>query len=192
MAVADTAGVESLGIGLGMALSAGIGPGHSLVLTKTYSLPLADTSDNAAEHAFEPSRLDQLQQHHHPLSQQPIHHQQLQVQQQQQIQDASRNGQQSKLMISSPASTKRLLSPRHHQQLSLANGVGSRVRAGQEDNAGMDTHSNVSNDSMRELEDLLTKLNPLAKEFVPPSHAELDSTALIAASSIKGSTRRVR
>ncbi|XP_002968255.2 polyadenylate-binding protein-interacting protein 8 [Selaginella moellendorffii] len=32
--------------------------------------------------------------------------------------------------------------------------------------------SNASNDSMRELEDLLKKLNPLAKEFVPPSRGD--------------------
>ncbi len=35
-----------------------------------------------------------------------------------------------------------------------------------------------SNDSIRELEELLTKLNPLAKEFIPPSHADAVSPGL--------------
>jgi hypothetical protein len=48
----------------------------------------------------------------------------------------------------------------------------------------------VSNDSMRELEELLTKLNPLAKEFIPPSHSDASSAAL-AASIPKQNSRRV-
>jgi hypothetical protein len=33
-----------------------------------------------------------------------------------------------------------------------------------------------TNDSIRELEELLTKLNPLAKEFIPPSHPRVASS----------------
>ena len=48
---------------------------------------------------------------------------------------------------------------------------------GEEEGTIVDVHSNGSNDNMRELEDLLTKLNPLAKEFVPPSLADANTTA---------------
>ncbi|CAM6037029.1 unnamed protein product [Sphagnum compactum] len=45
---------------------------------------------------------------------------------------------------------------------------------------------------MRELEELLTKLNPLAKEFVPPSHSNASSAAAALAASIpKQISRRV-
>ncbi|CAK9238564.1 unnamed protein product [Sphagnum jensenii] len=44
---------------------------------------------------------------------------------------------------------------------------------------------------MRELEELLTKLNPLAKEFVPPSHSNASSAAALAASIPKQISRRV-
>ncbi len=44
----------------------------------------------------------------------------------------------------------------------------------------LDAESNVSNDNMWELEELLTKLNPLAKEFIPPSHFDASSIALAA------------
>jgi hypothetical protein len=50
--------------------------------------------------------------------------------------------------------------------------------------------SNVSNDSMQELEKLLTKLNPLAKEFIPPSHSDA-SSATLAASIPKQNSCRV-
>jgi hypothetical protein len=57
--------------------------------------------------------------------------------------------------------------------------------------AGLDGGSSiVSNDSMRELEELLTKLNPLAKEFVPPSHSNASSAAALAASIPKQISRR--
>jgi hypothetical protein len=53
-------------------------------------------------------------------------------------------------------------------------------RAGQmtKEQPTLDVGSNVSNDSMRELEELLTKLNPLAKEFIAPSHFDASSTTL--------------
>ncbi|CAK9883223.1 unnamed protein product [Sphagnum jensenii] len=62
-------------------------------------------------------------------------------------------------------------------QVPQANGGGVVVRESSkaldyEAAEGLDGGSSiVSNDSMRELEELLTKLNPLAKEFVPPSHS---------------------
>jgi hypothetical protein len=48
----------------------------------------------------------------------------------------------------------------------------------------------LNNDSMRELEELLTKLNPLAKEFIPPSHSDA-SSATLAPSIPKQNSRRV-
>ncbi|CAM6104326.1 unnamed protein product [Calypogeia fissa] len=192
MAVADNAGVESMGIGMGIGLNAGIGMGHSLTVTRNYSLPPTDITNNAVENAFESSLLDQQAQRHHPLQQQQqqLHHQQLQ-EQQQQTQDTAQHGQQSKLLKSPLAPPKQLSSPQQNQQqqLSLVNGVCSRGPEANADGAALDVHSNVRHDSMRELEDLLTKLNPLAKEFVPPSHSDTGSKALSAASS-KGSIRR--
>lgn len=189
MAVADNAGVESMGIGMGIGLNVGTGLGHSLALARTYSLPSADTSDYAVENAFEPPRLDQQQQRHNPLQQQQF----LQVQQQQQsIQDAGQHGHQSKLLKSPAAPLKQLSSTQQNHQQTRANGAVTRDPEANADGAALDAHSNVSHDSMRELEDLLTKLNPLAKEFVPPSHSDAGSTLLSAPSSSKGSIRRVR
>jgi hypothetical protein len=72
-----------------------------------------------------------------------------------------------------------------------ANGGGVLRESGADDEgATLDAGSNVSNDSMRELEELLTKLNPLAKEFIPPSHFDASSVAL-AASIPKQNSRRV-
>jgi hypothetical protein len=53
-----------------------------------------------------------------------------------------------------------------------------------------DARSNGSNNSMRELEDLLKKLNPLAKEFVPPSLNAGDPGNALGASSSKGQARK--
>jgi hypothetical protein len=81
-------------------------------------------------------------------------------------------------------------------QVPQANGGGVVVRESSkaldyEAAEGLDGGSSiVSNDSMRELEELLTKLNPLAKEFVPPSHSNASSAAL-AASIPKQISRRV-
>jgi hypothetical protein len=72
-----------------------------------------------------------------------------------------------------------------------SNGGGVLRESGaDEEGATLDAGSNVSNDSMRELEELLTKLNPLAKEFIPPSHSDASSAAL-AASIPKQNSRRV-
>ncbi|GBG64708.1 hypothetical protein CBR_g46251 [Chara braunii] len=61
----------------------------------------------------------------------------------------------------------------HSSDVSNVLQANGRIDHGDDDgeiNGGaMDNRSEMSNDSMRELEDLLTKLNPLAKEFVPPS-----------------------
>jgi hypothetical protein len=71
-------------------------------------------------------------------------------------------------------------------QVPQANGVGVVMRESSkaldyEAAEGLDGGSSiVSNDSMRELEELLTKLNPLAKEFVPPSHSNASSAAAAA------------
>jgi hypothetical protein len=75
-------------------------------------------------------------------------------------------------------------------QVPQANGGGVVVRESSkaldyEAAEGLDGGSSiVSNDSMRELEELLTKLNPLAKEFVPPSHSNASSAAAALAASI--------
>ncbi|CAK9199377.1 unnamed protein product [Sphagnum troendelagicum] len=75
-------------------------------------------------------------------------------------------------------------------QMAEANGGGVLRESGADDEgATLDAGSNVSNDSMRELEELLTKLNPLAKEFIPPSHSDASSAAL-AASIPKQNSRR--
>jgi hypothetical protein len=85
-------------------------------------------------------------------------------------------------------------------QVPQANGGGVVVRESSkaldyEAAEGLDGGSSiVSNDSMRELEELLTKLNPLAKEFVPPSHSNASSAAAaaaLAASIPKQISRRV-
>jgi len=83
-------------------------------------------------------------------------------------------------------------------QVPQANGGGVVVRESSkaldyEAAEGLDGGSSiVSNDSMRELEELLTKLNPLAKEFVPPSHSNASSAAAALAASIpKQISRRV-
>jgi hypothetical protein len=82
-------------------------------------------------------------------------------------------------------------------QVPQVNGGGVVVRESSkaldyEAAAGLDGGSSiVSNDSMRELEELLTKLNPLAKEFVPPSHSNASSAAALAASIPKQISRRV-
>jgi hypothetical protein len=81
-------------------------------------------------------------------------------------------------------------------QVPQANGGGVVVRESSkaldyEAAEGLDGGSSiVSNDSMRELEELLTKLNPLAKEFVPPSHSNASSAAALAASIPKQISRR--
>jgi hypothetical protein len=62
-----------------------------------------------------------------------------------------------------------------------ANGGGVlRESEADDEGATLDAGSNVSNDSMQELEELLTKLNSLAKEFIPPSHSDASSAALAA------------
>jgi hypothetical protein len=67
------------------------------------------------------------------------------------------------------------------KQWRKVNGGGVLRESGADDErATLDAGSNVSNDSMRELEELLTKLNPLAKEFIPPSHSDASSVALAA------------
>jgi hypothetical protein len=72
----------------------------------------------------------------------------------------------------------------------LANG-GSGHAKGEGGGEEEDARSNVSNSSMRELEDLLTKLNPLAKEFVPPSVADAGTPATSSGGSSKGQPRKV-
>ncbi len=72
-----------------------------------------------------------------------------------------------------------------------ANGGGVLRESGVDDEGTtLDAGSNVGNDNMRELEELLTKLNPLAKEFIPPLHSDASSVAL-AASIPKQNSRRV-
>lgn len=76
-----------------------------------------------------------------------------------------------------------------HSNNQQANG-GANGHGVKGDAVDEDARSNGSNNSMRELEDLLTKLNPLAKEFVPPSlNADHGSAT---ATSSKGQARKVR
>nr|QFS19056.1 RNA recognition motif containing protein RRM-I.1 [Apopellia endiviifolia (species B)] len=180
MAVSDNVGVENLGIGMGIGINMGIGLGHSLPVSRTYTVSLVDASDSAAE-LFEPSLLEQHQ-HHQQLSQHQFQHEQ--------TQDGTQPGQQLTHTKSAPPPPKQLPSQITQQQPVLReNGVVSRVPEADEEGTVLDARSSVSNDSMRELEDLLTKLNPLAKEFVPPSHTDTGSTTLSASSS-KGNNRR--
>jgi hypothetical protein len=77
---------------------------------------------------------------------------------------------------------------RHQNQYAMVNGNGNNQNGGQlsfdqvvhhqrsngEVNGGGDHHDDVGdsfNRDMRELRDLFSKLNPMAEEFVPPSHA---------------------
>lgn len=182
MAVADNAGVESLGIGI--SANMGIGVGHSLPVPRTYSLPSVDASDSSTKQMFDTSRLEQQPQHQQL---QMLQHQQLQ----QQTPDAVQQIQQSKHTRSGPRPPKQQLPPQQQHTPSRSNGVVSRDPEAVGGVAAVDSRSIVSNDSMRELEDLLTKLNPLAKEFVPPSHIETGSLVLSSSSS-KGNMRRVR
>ncbi|KAL2630911.1 hypothetical protein R1flu_015597 [Riccia fluitans] len=181
MAVADNAGVESLGgIGMTMGINMGIGMGHSLPMTRTYPIL---SSDNGTEQLYEtPSPLEQQQQ-------------QLQLQQQQTQQqlpqktDAQQNHTQPKQTKSGPPLPPKPQLQSQPGQQPRANGVVSRDSEADEKSGTLDAHSSVSNASMRELEDLLTKLNPLAKEFVPPSHTEANSNTVSVAAA-KGNTRR--
>eukprot|EP00249_Psilotum_nudum_P010103 c22337_g1_i1 orf=733-1833(-) len=70
---------------------------------------------------------------------------------------------------------------------------GTRVASPERESNGnassLHRKSNYSPETMRQLEDLLSKLNPLAQEFVPPSLADRDSTSAASVSS-KGSNRR--
>ncbi|KAJ7560957.1 hypothetical protein O6H91_03G007600 [Diphasiastrum complanatum] len=74
------------------------------------------------------------------------------------------------------------------QQLRV-NGFHSESEADNEAVAALDGRSTVSSDSMRELEDLLKKLNPLAKEFIPPSRSEAGSV-IVTGKPSKGSSRK--
>ncbi len=59
-------------------------------------------------------------------------------------------------------------------QMPQANGENGVRESRSDDEVGaLDADSN---DSIRELEELLTKLNPLAKEFIPPSHPRVASS----------------
>ncbi|KAJ7543769.1 hypothetical protein O6H91_09G051700 [Diphasiastrum complanatum] len=69
-----------------------------------------------------------------------------------------------------------------------ANGILSESE-GENGGVGLDGRSTVSSDSMRELEDLLKKLNPLAKEFVPPSRGEPGPPS-VAGKPSKGNSRK--
>ncbi|KAG6556328.1 hypothetical protein Mapa_002271 [Marchantia paleacea] len=203
MAVADNAGVESLAIGMTMGINMGIGMGHTLPMTRTYPILPMDASDNATEQLFDTSspleqqqqQQLQQQQQQHQLQQQPQQPQQQQPQQQKvdAPQNHSQQPKQSKSGPPLPPKQQLPSQPGQQQQPPLrangANGVVSRDSEADEEAGALDAHSSVSNDSMRELEDLLTKLNPLAKEFVPPSHTDTNTTAVSAASS-KGNTRR--
>jgi uncharacterized phage infection (PIP) family protein YhgE len=61
-------------------------------------------------------------------------------------------------------------------QMPQANGENGVRESRADDEVGaLDANRN---DSIRELEELLTKLNPLAKEFIPPSHADAVSPGL--------------
>ncbi|KAG0583217.1 hypothetical protein M758_3G120300 [Ceratodon purpureus] len=74
-------------------------------------------------------------------------------------------------------------------EVARANGVNGHAK-GESGGEEEDSRSNASNSSMRELEDLLTKLNPLAKEFVPPSLADASTTATSSGGSSKGQPRK--
>ncbi|KAJ7531452.1 hypothetical protein O6H91_14G044500 [Diphasiastrum complanatum] len=65
-----------------------------------------------------------------------------------------------------------LIQQQQQQQQQRVNGIHLDGEEDNEEVAGLDGRGRVSDESMRELEDLLKKLNPLAKEFVPPSHNE--------------------
>ncbi|KAL3688677.1 hypothetical protein R1sor_014986 [Riccia sorocarpa] len=186
MAVADNAaGVESLaGIGMTMGINMGLGMGHSLPMTRTYPIL---SSDNATEQLYEtPSPREQQQQQQ--LQQQPLQQTQQQLAQKT---DAPQNHAQPKPTKSGPPlpSKPQLQSQPGQQPQPRVNGVVARDSEADEEAGTLDAHSSASNDSMRELEDLLTKLNPLAKEFVPPSHTDANATTVSAASA-KGNTRK--
>ena len=174
MAVADNAGI-------GMAM-------NMVPMSRSYPLISLEAAESAADQLYEQQQMHQQQQ------QQQAQHQvqQQQLQQQQQNQGPQNQSNPLQKQVASGQGQEQ-----EQEQVAKANGSGNgHVKGenegeGEEEGATVDARSIVSNDSMRELEDLLTKLNPLAKEFVPPSLADASTTASSAASSKAQQPRKV-
>ncbi|XP_024364567.1 polyadenylate-binding protein-interacting protein 12 isoform X4 [Physcomitrium patens] len=203
MAVTDNAGI-------GLAMNMG-----QLSLTRNYpqisSESKADQLYDQQQAALEERERHQKQQQQHLQQQyQQVQYEQPQQHQQgEQGQSQEQHQSQNQAHASSAPQKPGLSGGQGHGQgqhpqvvrsnrANGANGVNGHIKAENGSNGGddeghtLDARSNVSNDSMRELEDLLTKLNPLAKEFVPPSHADLASTtAPSSVASSKGQPRKV-
>nr|PNR28252.1 hypothetical protein PHYPA_028844 [Physcomitrium patens] len=175
MAVTDNAGI-------GLAMNMG-----QLSLTRNYpqisSESKADQLYDQQQAALEERERHQKQQQQH-LQQQ---YQQVQYEQPQQHQQGEQGQSQEQHQSQNQAHASSA-----PQKPGLSGGQAENGSNGGDDEGHtLDARSNVSNDSMRELEDLLTKLNPLAKEFVPPSHADLASTtAPSSVASSKGQPRK--
>ncbi|XP_024364565.1 polyadenylate-binding protein-interacting protein 8 isoform X2 [Physcomitrium patens] len=202
MAVTDNAGI-------GLAMNMG-----QLSLTRNYpqisSESKADQLYDQQQAALEERERHQKQQQQHLQQQyQQVQYEQPQQHQQgEQGQSQEQHQSQNQAHASSAPQKPGLSGGQGHGQgqhpqvvrsnrANGANGVNGHIKAENGSNGGddeghtLDARSNVSNDSMRELEDLLTKLNPLAKEFVPPSHADLASTtAPSSVASSKGQPRK--
>ncbi|XP_024382454.1 polyadenylate-binding protein-interacting protein 8 isoform X1 [Physcomitrium patens] len=191
MAVTDNAG-----IGLAMNM-------EHLPMTRNY--PLISSESKADQQGDQQHQAALEEQRHQQNQQQQLQHQYGQVhyeQQQQQHQSQNQAHVSPVLQKQVPSGGQGQGQGQHAQGVrangtSAANGVNGHIKAengsdgGNDEGHTLDARSNVSNDSLRELEDLLTKLNPLAKEFVPPSHTDLSSTAVPSpAASSKGQPRK--
>jgi hypothetical protein len=203
MAVADNAGI---GIAMNM-----------VSMSRSYPLISLEVTESAADQLYEQQMMHQQQQQQQHQVQQQMQQQQQQMQQQMQQQQQQQQQQQMQQLQQQQqnqapqnqtnpsqkqvASGQGQVAPAaaaadQQQQVPRANGttnghVKSENEGEEEEGTTVDAHSNGSNDSMRELEDLLTKLNPLAKEFVPPSLADASTTASSAASSKAQQPRKV-
>lgn len=185
MAVADNAG-----IGLAM---------NMVTMARNYPLISLEVTEKAADQLYEHQQIQQNGQQQQQGQQVVVQQQQIQQQAPNPALAPSPHQPQHQQPPSQPQSQANQLQKQVSSgqvqaiEVARANGVNGAIRGeneGDDEATTLDAHSNGSNDSMRELEDLLTKLNPLAKEFVPPSHADASSTAPSAASS-KGQPRKV-
>ena len=190
MAVMDNAGI---GLAMGMG---------QLSLTRNYPPIGADAKDVGADQLFDPHQSAMQEQQELMVQrqqgqgggqgqgqQQYEHGEQKQAQQQQSGNEQASNPVGAAKQVAS-GSQGQAQGQGPLLEVARANGANGHMK-GENGAEEEDVRSNASNSSMRELEDLLTKLNPLAKEFVPPSLADASTTATSSGGSSKGQARKV-